>query len=266
MFEQFFGLKFNPFTKEIPDKDLFMSQDLKELISRLKYLQNTRGIGLVVGEAGTGKSTALRQYASSLNPSLYKICYFALSTVTVKEFYHGLASMLGETPAYKKIALFQQIQRAILSYYFDQRITPVIMLDEIHMASNAVLEDLRLIFNFNIDSSNPFILILSGQPLIKTKLSLNINSPLRQRLAVKYTLQGLSKDELLEYIKTRLKIAGLTQDIFTPAALQAIYANTKGFPRLVNNLATTCLMFAASQNKMLIDEEIVYQAQNEITL
>ena len=72
MFTQYFGMKFNPFSKEIPSDNLYESNDFKELESRLKYLQKTRGIGLVIGEPGTGKSTALRKYVSSLNRSLYK--------------------------------------------------------------------------------------------------------------------------------------------------------------------------------------------------
>ncbi|KHO62423.1 AAA domain [Thermoanaerobacter sp. YS13] len=67
MFTQYFGMKFNPFSKEISVNDLYISEDIAELNARLKYLQETRGIGLVVGEAGSGKSTALRRYAESLN-------------------------------------------------------------------------------------------------------------------------------------------------------------------------------------------------------
>jgi type II secretory pathway predicted ATPase ExeA len=69
-------------------------------------------------------------------------------------------------------------------------VTPVIILDEIQMASNDVLEDLRMIFNFNMDSQNPYILILAGQPHIRNKLALNINSALRQRITIKYVLHG----------------------------------------------------------------------------
>jgi Cdc6-like AAA superfamily ATPase len=124
---------------------------MTELAARLKYLQSTRGIGLVVGEPGVGKSTALRKYVNELNKSLYKPCYFALSTLTVKEFYQALAMILGETPSYRKVDLFRKIQGAITSFYYEQKVTPVIILDEIQMASNDVLEDLRMIFNFNMD-------------------------------------------------------------------------------------------------------------------
>jgi len=112
MFTQYFGMKFNPFSKEIPSDNLYESNDFKELESRLKYLQKTRGIGLVIGEPGTGKSTALRRYVSSLNRSLYKPCYMALSTLTVMDFYHSLTQMLGEVPAHRKIKMFNQIQDA----------------------------------------------------------------------------------------------------------------------------------------------------------
>lgn len=240
MFKQFFGLKYNPFTKEVPPEHLFLSTYLKELDSRLKYLQDTRGIGLLTGEPGVGKSAALRRYAHNLNPALFKVCYFALSTVTVLEFYQGLAITLGEEPQHKKVALFHQIQQAICSLYFDRRITPVIILDEIQLASNKVLEDLRLLFNFQMDSKNPFVLIISGQSLIRNKLSLNVNNPLRQRLTVQYFLPGLKEEELLPYCQSRLKLAGCLQEIFTAAAHTAIYSVTNGLPRLVNNLVTAC--------------------------
>jgi len=266
MFTQYFGLKFNPFEKEIAVDNLFMGQDMQELDSRLKYLRNTRGIGLVVGEPGSGKSTALRKFATELNKSLYKPCYLALSTLTIREFYHALATMLGEEPTTKKITLFNQIQTAISLYYYEQKITPVIILDEIHMVTNAVLEDLRMIFNFKMDSSNPFILILSGQPLIRSKLALNINNPLKQRISIKYVMQGLKKEELSDYCKSRLKFAGCNQEIFTSGGLEALYSATKGLPRVLNSLITSSLIYAFTKNQKEVDEEIVYQSQNELNI
>lgn len=103
MFKQHFGLKFNPFDKEIPTDKLYESRDLKELDSRLKYMLDNRGICLIVGEPGSGKSTGLRKFYETMSKSLYKPCYLPLTTLTVKEFYQALASLLGETPAYKKV-------------------------------------------------------------------------------------------------------------------------------------------------------------------
>jgi type II secretory pathway predicted ATPase ExeA len=264
MFTQYFGMKFNPFSKEIPSDNLYESNDFKELESRLKYLQKTRGIGLVIGEPGTGKSTALRRYVSSLNRSLYKPCYMALSTLTVMDFYHSLAQMLGEVPAHRKIKMFNQIQDAINSLYYDQKITPILIMDEIHMATSGILEDLRLLLNFRMDSANPYILILCGQPPIRNRLAMNANLPLRQRISVRYMMKGLNKGEVPEYIKTRLKAAGTREDIFLPETMKLIHANTGGFTRPINNLATASLIYAASVKKDYVDEEVIFQAQKEL--
>lgn len=267
MFTQYFGLKYNPFTKEIPVSDLFRSKDSVELESRLKYIQSTRGIFLLTAEAGTGKTTALRRFCDGLNPGLYKPCYYSLTTVTVMDFYRGIIMKLGEEPVYKKATMFSQMQRLIYSTYHDQRITPVIIIDEAQCLSNKILDDLRIIFNFSMDSENPYILILAGQTPLRNRLQMGINTPLRQRITVKYHMQGLQKDELKEYIQSRLKIAGsMDADIFSDSALDSIYTITKGAPRVVNNLVTGCLMYACASQIRRIDEETVYQANRDIEL
>lgn len=263
MFTQFFGLKFNPFSKEILSDQMFASWDLTELSSRLKYLQQVRGIGLISGEPGSGKTASLRKFVSELNPSHFKSCYFALSTVTVMDFYQGLAMGLGEAPKFRKVDLFHQIQGAISSLYYERRVTPVIILDEIQLASNQILEDLRLLFNFNMDSQNPYIIVLSGQPSIRSKLALNVNSPLRQRLTVKYFMQGLKADELGAYCSSLLKTAGLYDEICAPTAVEVLYSITNGQPRLVNNLMTACLITACAKKQREINPDVVYQAQKE---
>lgn len=266
MFNQYFGLKYNPFSKEIDINDIYESADIKELYSRFKYIQSVRGIFMVIGEPGTGKSTALRRFAATMNPGLYRTCYFTLSTVTVMDFYRGLLTSLGEIPSSRKISMFQQIQQSIKTLYHDQKITPVIMLDEVHMLSNSILEDLRLLFSFNMDSENPYILILSGQTQLRNKLQLAVNTPLKQRISIKHVMQGLKKEELNQYLSTRLRLAGLSENIFTEAATEVIYASSKGIPRLVNNLATASLMYACSVKKNEIDEETVYQGQRDFDI
>lgn len=79
-----------------------------------------------------------------------------------------------------------------------------------------------------MDSHNPFILIMAGQPLIRTKLALNINNPLRQRLVVKYIMQGLKSSEIKDYCNSRLRLAGMVEEIFSDSAIDAIYAATNG--------------------------------------
>lgn len=263
MFRQHFELKFNPFDKEISTDKLFASHDTKELDSRLKYMLDNRGICLIVGEPGCGKSTALRRLTENLNRTLYKPCYLPLTTLTVKDFYHAMASLLGETPTYRKISLFTQIQDAIQNLYYEQRVTPVIIIDEIHMAPMSILDDLRLLFNFKIDSANPFVLILAGQPQIRNKLALNTCYPLRQRISMRYSMQGLTFEETADYCNSRMKIAGCMNEVFTPSALNAIHTISAGIPRSINNIAVQSLMYSTVRKMQVVDEEAVYQANIE---
>lgn len=264
MFKQFYGLTFNPFDKEIDTDKLYQGEDLRELEQRLKYMLENRGIGLIVGEPGMGKSTCLRKFAENTNHSLYKVCYLPLTTLTVKDFYQGICTMLGTTKRYRKVDMFFEIQSAVNSLYYDQRITPVFIVDEVHMASSAILDDLRILFNFKMDSANPFVLILSGQPQIRNKLMLNTSYPLKQRIVMRYTMQGLTKDECRDYLTSRMKLAGCSREIFTPGALEAIYNISGGAPRVVNNIATAALMYSATKRADAVDEEAVFQANIEI--
>lgn len=266
MYRQFFGMKLDPFGKELETGMFYPSADLRELNSRLKYLLENRGIFLLVGEPGSGKTSAVRKFASGLGTAIHKLCYFSLTTLTVTDFYSALAFMLGEEPRSRKIDKFRQIQLSIMSLYYDQKILPVIIIDEIHMASTAVLEDLRMLFNFKMDSATPFVLILAGQPLIRNKLALAMCLPLKQRIGLKYSMQGLTEQETAEYLKTRMQLAGVVNEVFLPEAAIAIHSSSQGFPRNINNLATHSLMYAAGEGKQAVDSETVYQAGMELAL
>ena len=259
-------MKFNPFDKEIDSANLYEGGDLKELESRLNYMLENRGIFLLVGEPGAGKTTALRKFANGLGPSLYRPFYLSLTTLTVNDFYSSLALQLGEQPRFRKIDMFHQIQAAINSLYFEQRITPVILADEMHMASTSILDDIRMLFNFRMDSVNPFILIIAAQPAIRNKLALNSCLPLKQRFAAKYSMKGLTLPETGEYIKSRMALAGVTRDVFNDQAIAGIHSSSNGFPRNINNIATVCLTYCKWKGLDIVDEEVVYQANMELAV
>jgi type II secretory pathway predicted ATPase ExeA len=238
----------------------------KELDSRLRYMLSSRGICLVVGEPGSGKSAAPRRFCETLSPSLHKPCCLSLTTLTVNDFYAALVFLLGEEPRHRKIDMFRQIQAAVSNLYFERRIPPVIVADEIHMASSAVLEDIRMPFNFRMDSQNPFVLILSGQPVIRNKLSLNICLPLKQRIGVKYSMRGLSFEETEAYLKSRMTLSGVTAEIFSREATESIHASSGGYPRNINNIAVASLMYRAGKNPPVVDGEAVYRANAELAI
>jgi len=267
MFAQYFGLKANPFVKEVENAALFESKDMRELSSRLGVMKATRGIFLLTSEPGCGKTTALRQFADSLNTAVFKVCYTALSTVTVMDFYRGLIIRMGEEPPTKKVLMFEQLQKLIHASFHEKRVTPVFVLDEAHLLPNSVLDDIQIIFNFKMDAENPFILIFSGENSIRNRLHLGVHQSLRQRIIGNYHMSGLLRDEVSDYLSSRLSYAGAADpNIFTEAACESVYAHTNGLPRLVNNLATASLTCAFAQNKAAVDEEIVYQAARDIEI
>lgn len=266
MYKAFYGLSYDPFLKSIETKEQFKSQDFNEALGRLEFLKNTKGFGLITGEPGVGKSFLLRCFVDSLNPNLFKPVYIPISTLTVMDFYRAICNGLGIITAYKKVLMFKQIQESIFTYHHSKNITPVIIVDEAQFLTNSVLDDLRIIFNFEMDSKDYAILILAGQTPFITQISRQPHEALRQRIVVNYHLKGLSKSETKEYVKSRLESSGCYEPIFTDSAYELLYSSTNGSIRTLNSLIRMCLVSGANDKLKSIDNEIVFAAQNELNI
>jgi hypothetical protein len=179
------------------------------------------------------------------------------------DFYRGLAYGLGEEPKFRKVDLFRQIQQGIEWMALERKITPVFILDEMHMAKDAFLQDVALLFTFPIDSTNPFILLLPGLPHLKTRLQLNHHRLLSQRLIMKYEIQALSREEVTPYIEHHMKLAGAKMPIFTESTIEAIALRSQGWSRAINTLAVNSLLFGSQLKKEQIDDEVVRLAVEE---
>lgn len=213
-----------------------------------------------MGNRAPARLLPLRAFSESLNPSLYKVIYFPLSTGTVMDFYRGLAKGLGEEPGFRKVDLFHQIQKAVLLYFREKKITPVFVLDEMQMAKDLFLCDLSILFNFGMDSENPFVLVLMGLPHLLDRLALNQTRPLYQRIVMRYKVEPLPKEEVAGYIRHHMELAGAKYPVFTDTAMEAIASRSRGWPRLVNNLATQCLLYGFQARKEHLDEDVVRHA------
>jgi type II secretory pathway predicted ATPase ExeA len=266
MYKAFYGLEFNPFDKGLDTKHHFKTHDFKEALSRLDYLKTIKGIGLFTGSAGLGKTYSLRHFTSTLNSNLFKVIYISLSTITVSEFYRSLSYELGLEPAFKKVDMFRNIQEALITLVRDKRISPIIIIDEAQYLKTEVFNDLKMLFNFDMDSKNYSTCILIGQPYLNTILSKNIHEALRQRIVINYQYSGITKEEIGEYIETRLKLAGCHQVVFNSNAIEAIYGCCNGSIRKINSLLETSLIMGAQLNKQVIDTEIIMSAQNEVEI
>ncbi|MGD9679315.1 MAG: ExeA family protein [Vulcanibacillus sp.] len=260
-----YGLEFNPFIKN--SKDIIIeTSEYKESIYRLNYLLQTKGFGLITSSPGKGKTTIVRSFANSLNPALYKVIYSCLSTLTVLEFYRHLAIQLDLEPKFRKSDNFKIIQAELTRYSVEKRITPIIIIDEANYISNSILNDLKLLFNFDMDSKDRAVILLVGLPQINNTLKLVAHEPLRQRITMNYNLDGLNKDEAKNYILNSLKGAKCHISIFSENALEAIVNAGNGVPRIINKICNASLLIGHNKNVDEINNEIVMMAVNETEL
>lgn len=263
----FYGLPYNPFDKQnVKEGTIFMSRDMKKMDECLQYLKDTRGIGLFTASPGLGKSLALRRFAKTLNPAIYLMCYICLTTVSVREFYKLLCSVLGIMDKGGKSAMFRAIQEQIYCLYQEKRQPLILAIDEAQYLSSAILDDLKMIMNYNYDSTNYCTVILSGETRLNTLLRGPAHEALRQRITVHYNFEGLADDEVSEYIKHKIMSVGGSTTIIDKAALAAVHSNSKGNPRDIDNIMTNALTIGASMQKTVIDAEVIQRAVQSRTL
>ena len=204
MVETFFGFKKTPFSDSPDPKQLFPSQAWNQVKTRLQFLVDHHGTGLITGEVGSGKSTAARSFTAGLNPNLYKVMYLHWMPGSPVDLLRQVARELDLEPAHRRGDLARQISQTLVRLNQTKKQHPILICDEAQLLSHPALEQLPLLLNFDMDSSRYLTLILVGQPLLRRTLSLQMHEPLRQRVAVQYHLEGLSREELDAYLMHQL--------------------------------------------------------------
>lgn len=260
-----YGLEFNPFLKN--SKEILIdTTEHKETRFRLDYLVKTKGFGILTGSPGRGKTTVIRHWANDLNPSLYKVVYSSFSTLTANDFYRNLVREFGAEPAFRKPDNFRIIQEEISRLALEKKKTPVVIIDEANYINGAILNDLKILFNFEMDSRDRAAILLAGLPSLNSTLRLGIHEPLRQRIVMNYDLGGLTKEEGRSYVADKLKGAGCHQMIFEENALEAILNAADGTPRVINKLCNASLLIGDSLQISAINADVVMQAVNDTQL
>ena len=265
MYLQHFGLKPYPFESNIPPDEMYFSDSMAELSTRLEHLIELRGIGLLTGDSGAGKSAGCRKMVAGLHTGLFKPVYVPLSTGNPMDVYKSIAWELGLPTERNRAALYRRIREEVTRLVVDAKIQPVLVVDEAHHLRNDVIEELRLLTNYAMDSENRLCLLLAGQTELRRRLTMAVHEALNQRIVVRYHLTPLTREELGAYIQHLLQRAGTELPLFEPAAKEAIFQATKGLPRKVNLLAHHALLAAALDKAKAISEEHVHKAHPEVS-
>jgi len=264
MYKEHYGLVRHPFEKDLVPDDLFQSHAATELEARILYLLKLRGIGLVTGEVGSGKTCICRKVSSSLHAGLYKVFYVTLTTGNVTDTYKTIAWEMGLTTERSMAALFRSIQQEVNRLCLESKIRPVLIIDEAQYLRNEVLENLRLLTSYEMDSQNRLCMLFVGQAELRRRLSMTVHEPLAQRIVVRYHISGLNKEEVALYLQHRLKLAGTRMNLFEPESIEAMYQATNGMPRKVNLLAHFALNVAALEDAKTVTAEHIMTAAEEM--
>lgn len=266
MYNDYYGLRCDPFDKSLKEDDRFESRDFRQMADRLNYLKATRGIGVFTARSGMGKSYGLRCFAKQLNPNLSKMEYMCLSTVSVAEFYKTLCDILGVSDKGGKPGRFQAIKDQIYYLYKEKRQPLILAIDEAHHLSTGILNDLKMLMNYNYDSLNCFTLILCGEPHLNNTLCRPVHEALRQRITVHYNFEGLTDSEVSDYIIHKIECAGGSRTIIDPAALAAVHGYSSGNPRIVDDIMRDAITIGSQANRKVIDSETILAAVNNRNL
>jgi type II secretory pathway predicted ATPase ExeA len=264
VYRQHFGLNAHPFTSEVEPDELFAGSAAKELEVRLTHLLDMRGIGLVTGDSGSGKTCGVRRVLARLHSSLYRVVYVCLSTGNVLDLYKTISWELGLPVERSRAALFRQIRAEVTRLVTEARCRPVLVVDEAQHLRSDVLEDLRLLTNYKMDAENRLCLLLLGQTELRRRLAMAVHEALSQRIVVRYHLPPLGRDEIEPYLSHRLEHAGGQIMLFEPAAHEALFQATGGLPRKLNLLAHHALLAAALSRARAVGIEHIQAALPEV--
>ena len=257
MFEDFYGFERTPFTRNIPTDQLYQSLILEETLGRLQYAADRQMFAVVTGDCGTGKTTAIRRFRDILDSSKFSVMYLADSKLTPRHFYKGLLEQLGCEAKFYRGDAKRQLHKEIELMQGIHKLRPVVIVDEAHLLDREMLEEVRFLLNFKMDSQSPMALILVGQSELWEKFQLQAYAAIRQRIDIQCRLNHYDRAQMGEYVHRHLDYAACDKEIFSDAALDEIFKYSTGSARLINKLCTHCLLYGAQNGRRIIDDHMV---------
>ncbi len=254
-----------PFENTPDPNFLYHSSQHEEALSRLRYVvDNKKGAAMLTGVFGCGKTVLAKTMIAGLRRRNYQIAFVTNPQLKAIELLRSIARNLGgENLPYKFTDMssdyfLEVIENILTNNHKDGRET-LVVIDEAHVITDLdVLEELRLLLNFQLEDTFLLTLILMGQPELQERVSKT--KQLLQRIALSCNIGPLSKKEIGEYIAHRLEVAGASRQIFDDESLKVIHKVSGGIPRRINNVCDLCLLVGSSANSDIVSEETVEEA------
>lgn len=256
---QYFGLKHDPLGKNI--QTIVHSTQQAHLTQKLNWLLQTKGVGLITGDAGTGKTTALRQWANALNPMTHHVLYQSDNHFRPFDIYSQLADQLGLGNYTRYSTLWRALKNELLNLVDNRQLSPIWIIDEAHCAPTHFLMELPAFLNFSFDSRDIMTIILIGSPQLQATLKRSIHSALHSRMLFQLTWMAIDDaTQFKELLIQAFKHAGVHDTILSQSGIQLIYVASKGRLRYAHRILTTALQIAADNRCNHLPDDIIQQS------
>jgi type II secretory pathway predicted ATPase ExeA len=264
----YYGLNQEPFSNAPVTRFYYESEPHTQALMRLRYaVENMKGLALLVGHIGAGKTTLARRMLDSLPENQFEAALLVIihSAITPHWILQRVALQLGvEKPADEKLALLSQLYKRLLQIHQEGR-KAVVLIDEAQMLkSRELMEEFRGLLNLELPEKKLITFVFFGLPEIEENLKLD--PPLLQRVALKCRLDGFSQESTRQYVQHRLTLAGANRNLFTPKAIAEIHEFSSGIPRIINTICDNCLLEGAILKKPVIDETVVQRVAENLSL
>lgn len=259
MYERFFGFNERPFDLTPNPRYLVETDVHKEAISNLVYAIGSRkGIALLIGEAGTGKTTVIRSALSAALKQVHSV-HLHNPTLTKAEFVQLMSTRFGLTneAAQSKASFLLEVESLLLKRHAAGEST-LLVVDEAQSLSYELLEEVRLLANLETDETKLLTVVLAGQPELAARLNEAVLRQLKQRIALRCLLRPLTLQETGRYIAGRIRAAGgIGAHVFTREAVTLIYERSGGIPRTISVLCDNALLTAFALGQRPVTSRVV---------
>lgn len=215
---------------------------------------------LVRGEPGVGKNCVTRAMKDRLPETAFRVVYIANVTVGRRDFYRQVSLSLGLQPLGTVAAVFEAVQREVRGSWSDNRIHPVLVLDEAHLMPDATLSHLHILSNFDMDHRPLLSLVLVGLPELQDRLRLGVHRSLLTRIGTMVEIGPTTAEDTAAYVRHRLDRAGMTRDMFASDGMVSLHELTAGVPRMVDAVAESAMHDAAAREERLVSRATVRRA------
>jgi type II secretory pathway predicted ATPase ExeA len=249
-----------PFSNAPVSGGLYFSSDQHQrALSRLMYAaDNMKGLAVLTGEIGTGKTTLARRMLDSLPEAEYEAALLVIihQNVTPNWVLRRIALQLGvPSPSDEKNTLMTQLYQRLVQIFQAGR-KAVVLIDEAQiLKTREIMEELRGLSNLEVPGRKLITFVLFG--MVELDANLNLDPALRQRMAVKVNLEPLDAASAESYIKHRLRVSGAKKMPFTPEAVAKVFTYSRGVPRLINTLCDNALLESFMSRAPLADERTI---------